>query len=527
MTDAGGFYSIDRIRAGNFAVQLRSPQSVFPLINEWYDDQIDFATADPVGVEAGYTTAEVDGRLEAGNWGVVEGYVFDALGNPVANMTVGLIDPTAGFGPWAAPTDASGHYLHSNVPAGSWKVFFNAGSTSGVNLVPQYHPGTRFLNEAETVEVRGGETTNVPNAYLPLAGSISGQILNNIGSVSVIAFDTATDLTRSVSPGIPLTGNPTYTIRNLQPGTYKVLARPNQQGDRISHWYPDASSYAAAGTVTVTAGVTTSGIDITLATGGGSVSGRVLDEGGTPIAGVPVFVQDASKQYTYVSWPSNEDGEFTVRQVPPGAVKVLFNTGGNWLGFEPEYYNNKADFATANTVVVTEGSTTTLDDAVLAYRAPVAPTTTTLPNGEVAVAYSQQLSASGGRPFYRWELIGGTLPDGLTMGSSGLIEGVPTSTGTWPFTVEVTDSTLPPTSEIAFLSITIGAYTGEGYTISGTVTEVRLAARRRRPRGASRRSGDFGDRHLYRRRRTRLLEHRDAGPSRDTRSILRSGPTPS
>ena len=73
------------------------------------------------------------------------------------------------------------------------------------------------------------------------------------------------------------------------------------------------------------------------------------------------------------------------------------------------------------------------------------------------------------------------------MGANGLIMGTPTSTGTWPFTVEVTDSTLPERqSVIQALTITIGAYTGEGYTISGTVTEGGSPLARSRPRRASR-----------------------------------------
>ena len=278
-----------------------------------------------------------------------------------------------------------------------------------------------------------------------------------------------------MSPNIPLTGAPAYTISCLPPGTYKVLARPYQQGDRLPQWHPAAAFYTAAGTVTVTAGAMTSGIDITLAGGGALIQGQVTDIDGFGIAGVNVVAYDPVKRISYASALSDADGNYTIRQVPaiatPGSVKVHFNTDANWLNYVSEYYNNKTEYDTANSVAVTNGETATLLDAVLNYRPVFAVTTASLPDGEVAVPYSYQLAATGGRMFYHWSIQTGALPDGLSMGANGSITGVPTSTGVWPFTVEVTDSTLPPTSEIAFLSITVGAYTGEGFTVSGTVTE--------------------------------------------------------
>lgn len=67
--------------------------------------------------------------------------------------------------------------------------------------------------------------------------------------------------------------------------------------------------------------------------------------------------------------------------------------------------------------------------------------TTSLPGGSVGVAYSQTLVASGGTSPYTWALVSGSLPGGLSLNSSsGAITGTPTTTGTFNFTVEVTDS---------------------------------------------------------------------------------------
>jgi subtilisin family serine protease len=68
-------------------------------------------------------------------------------------------------------------------------------------------------------------------------------------------------------------------------------------------------------------------------------------------------------------------------------------------------------------------------------------TTTTLPDGTVDEAYSQTLQATGGTPPFQWSLAGGALPPGLTLAAStGAVSGTPTTAGTFPFTVRVTDS---------------------------------------------------------------------------------------
>jgi hypothetical protein len=83
-------------------------------------------------------------------------------------------------------------------------------------------------------------------------------------------------------------------------------------------------------------------------------------------------------------------------------------------------------------------------------------TTTSLPSGEVDIAYSQTLEASGGSGTYTtWSITSGTLPDGLSLNSStGVISGTPTTTGgPTTITVQVTDSKGRTGSE--YLSITI------------------------------------------------------------------------
>ncbi len=98
------------------------------------------------------------------------------------------------------------------------------------------------------------------------------------------------------------------------------------------------------------------------------------------------------------------------------------------------------------TVTVTDSQTPTAMTSLATLsititRPPLTVTTTSLVGGAVGTSYSQTLTAIGGTPPYSWSLSAGTLPAGLTLAAAtGVILGVPTTTGTSNFTVLVTDS---------------------------------------------------------------------------------------
>jgi len=79
----------------------------------------------------------------------------------------------------------------------------------------------------------------------------------------------------------------------------------------------------------------------------------------------------------------------------------------------------------------------------IAVALPLGITTTLLPSGVVNTFYTTTLTAVGGTAPLTWSNTG-TLPAGLSLNSStGVISGTPTTAGTWSFTVQVADSTMP------------------------------------------------------------------------------------
>jgi hypothetical protein len=68
----------------------------------------------------------------------------------------------------------------------------------------------------------------------------------------------------------------------------------------------------------------------------------------------------------------------------------------------------------------------------------------TMPFGRVGVAYSQQITASGGSGSPVFTVVGGTLPAGLTLSSGGLLSGTPTTVGSATVTIRATDGSSCP-----------------------------------------------------------------------------------
>lgn len=71
--------------------------------------------------------------------------------------------------------------------------------------------------------------------------------------------------------------------------------------------------------------------------------------------------------------------------------------------------------------------------------------------------YNNTLHATGGVGAYTWSIIAGSIPPGVTMSGAGVFTGTPTATGTYNFTVRVTDEQNPPDSASRAYTIIINA----------------------------------------------------------------------
>ena len=122
--------------------------------------------------------------------------------------------------------------------------------------------------------------------------------------------------------------------------------------------------------------------------------------------------------------------------------------GGHTYGF----YSISRDLVGNVEPAKSTAETTTLVNAA----ALLTVTTTSLPDGQTGLPYSQNLVATGGTLPYTWKVTGGRLPPGMVLNpSTGQLNGTPTNIGSSVITFTVTDSGSPAQTATVALTLTI------------------------------------------------------------------------
>lgn len=99
-------------------------------------------------------------------------------------------------------------------------------------------------------------------------------------------------------------------------------------------------------------------------------------------------------------------------------------------------------------------STAALSIAVIAL--PPTISTSSLPSGTTAIAYSKSLAASDPQSLpLSWSVSSGTLPAGLGLSSAGLLSGTPAAAGTYAFTVRAADAAGAAATQALSLSVAL------------------------------------------------------------------------
>ncbi|MEZ0487202.1 SdrD B-like domain-containing protein [Fibrella aquatica] len=160
------------------------------------------------------------------------------------------------------------------------------------------------------------------------------------------------------------------------------------------------------------------------------------------VVGTPVC-NSATNNYTAtgtVSLSNATAGTLTITDngTTIGTVSVI--TGQTMASFSVSGISNVASHTVIATLNGLSASTT--------YLAPTSCTvcslslvTTSLPKGQVGVAYSRLISVTGGTTPYNFSVSAGTLPTGLTLNpTTGRVSGTPTISGNFPTTIVVTDA---------------------------------------------------------------------------------------
>jgi len=140
-----------------------------------------------------------------------------------------------------------------------------------------------------------------------------------------------------------------------------------------------------------------------------------------------------SREYAAELVASGGDGlyEWTVSRgdLPPG---LSLDAGGSIGGIPTDTGDFDFDLG------VTSGGRTASQGFSVRINGLLEIATQYLPSGKTGSAYSETLQATGGDGEFTWAVVAGTVPDGLSLNApSGLLSGIPTSEGDFPFTIQV------------------------------------------------------------------------------------------
>jgi len=99
----------------------------------------------------------------------------------------------------------------------------------------------------------------------------------------------------------------------------------------------------------------------------------------------------------------------------------------------------------------------TINDSWVVLDILLATASTALPNATQGVPYTQVLLEQGGLGPLTWTLASGTLPTGFSLSPSGILTGIPTTIGTFTFTVHLADSSSPQKTTVAAFTLQVNA----------------------------------------------------------------------
>jgi hypothetical protein len=243
---------------------------------------------------------QLDGQPAAGDL-----YLYDAVS---AYTFGGLLAP-------AVPE--SGGSFTANVPQGIYSCLFYPESGD--------YPGERAAVPVNA-DVEGIQLTAVADA------GVSGTVYTAAGDPLQYPLVTVIDELNGFYYGyVQGDENGAYSVDYLPPGrSYIIWANSSFESQEAAQarFYPSAVDPLDAEAITLASGENRTNLDITLGTGGATISGRVTDLNGSPIQGAMVYdfyISDRLGSITPYAQRvayTNENGEYTLSGLAPTTLGV-------------------------------------------------------------------------------------------------------------------------------------------------------------------------------------------------------------
>ena len=262
-TDGNGYFTLATTPGDHFLgitgdgnISVNNPE--VNIVDEYYQDSERVQDAQSITVAPGVLSNL--GTIYVTLGATISGQVTDMGGVPLDGVWV------SSFGSTPTPevsftyTDPSGNYTLTRVPSPAARILFrktNYGQ-EWYNDQPAFAPATILTTTP------GGVMTGI-NAQLEVAGRVSGRVkdLLDHGLPATVTLYSTTDPFTPRASLVARVDTGAFILNNLKAGTYKLYVNPI--GTSLGpQWFMRAAEFGSATPITVTAGVTTSGIDVVL-----------------------------------------------------------------------------------------------------------------------------------------------------------------------------------------------------------------------------------------------------------------------
>ncbi|MCZ7375787.1 fibronectin type III domain-containing protein [Micromonospora sp. WMMC250] len=364
------------------------------------------ATA-PTGVTVTPAQSSISGGIPVtvggGNLTGATAITIGTVAEQQAGTSVLLLPCTSGPAPGCFTVNANGTLAISSMPArsspGTVTVsVVTRGSAGSANYVYASTPGTPATPTAVAGVTSATVTWTAPASNgSPITSYLITPIRDGV-TQPTLTFDAST--TSRTLTG--LTAGSSYAFRVAAVNAFGAGAASPASAAVVPYTLPGAPTVTS-----VTAGTTAARLSWTTpANGGSAITGYTV----TPYLG---GVAQTPQTFT------GTDTTQTVTGLTGGATYTFRVAAINAAGTGPQ---------SAASAAVTVNPAPTLT-----FAPP--------PPGKVYDPYQYQLTVAGGTAPFAWSVSAGSLPTGLTLDPvTGLLSGTPTVSGTFPFTVRVTDS---------------------------------------------------------------------------------------
>jgi 5-hydroxyisourate hydrolase-like protein (transthyretin family) len=176
--DVNGDYVSPALPPGTYRVNF-DPSSfgeAAGYIEEYYNNNLTFATADAVTLATGADLGGIDGALDRG--GQISGVVRDAVtGQPLDDVWADVYSADGKTYLTYGSVDSRGVYTTGAVPAGAYVVQFDPFSSGDAySYTVSYYNNKPDITSADRVPVTATQITRNINGFLTLGGEIHGRV---------------------------------------------------------------------------------------------------------------------------------------------------------------------------------------------------------------------------------------------------------------------------------------------------------------------------------------------------------------